>query len=83
LNTPLVGNKSFGKGSVQEMIGLDNGTSLKITVAEWKTPKGTSINKQGLNPDVLVNYGAETSINNQLDPQLKKAVELIKSNLKK
>ncbi|MFH0922647.1 MAG: S41 family peptidase, partial [Candidatus Micrarchaeota archaeon] len=50
----LVGEKSFGKGSVQELEQLGSGTSLKITVAKWYTPSGHSIMDDGLEPDVKV-----------------------------
>lgn len=50
----LVGEKTFGKGSVQELKDLEDGAVLKLTIAEWLTPNGVSISKQGLNPDVEV-----------------------------
>lgn len=52
--TVLVGEKTYGKGSVQELKELEGGAVLKLTIAEWLTPKGTSISKQGLKPDVEV-----------------------------
>lgn len=48
----LVGEQTFGKGSVQDLIQLKNNDVLKLTIAEWLTPNGTSISKQGLKPDV-------------------------------
>lgn len=50
----LVGEQTFGKGSVQELENLDGGAVLKLTIAEWLTPAGTSISKEGLKPDVPV-----------------------------
>jgi carboxyl-terminal processing protease len=50
----LVGTKSFGKGSVQELMSLSDGSSIKITIAEWLTPNGVSISKAGLKPDVVM-----------------------------
>lgn len=50
----LVGQKTFGKGSVQELINLDRGSSLKVTIAKWLTPNGNEINDKGLEPDVVV-----------------------------
>lgn len=55
----LVGEKSFGKGSVQDYEQLPDGSGLKITVAEWLTPKGRHINKNGIEPDkkIVAIYG--------------------------
>ncbi len=74
--TKLVGEKSFGKGSVQEQIDLSNGGSLKVTVSRWLTPKGYSINKTGLEPDIKVDM-PEEGIDGS-DPQLDKAIEILK-----
>lgn len=73
----LVGDKSFGKGSVQSINELLGGSSLKVTIAEWFTPNGRQINKQGVKPDVLVLISADDEKNNR-DPQLDKAIELLK-----
>jgi carboxyl-terminal processing protease len=72
----LVGEKSFGKGSVQEVRDLPDGSALKMTVAEWLTPKGNSINELGIEPDVVVARTYEQFTKNQ-DPQLDKAVEIL------
>ncbi|MEK7487907.1 MAG: S41 family peptidase, partial [Patescibacteria group bacterium] len=53
-DVPLVGEKTFGKGSVQEVVDLADGTSIKITVAKWLTPSGASIHEQGIEPTVKV-----------------------------
>ena len=74
----IVGEKSFGKGSVQKLEELPGKSSVKITIAKWLTPKGTSINDEGISPDVFVER-TEEDINNNRDPQLDKAVELMKS----
>ncbi len=73
----LVGEKSFGKGSVQEVSELPGKSSLKVTVAKWFTPKGTSINDNGIEPDYSVER-TEDDINNERDPQLDKAEELVR-----
>ncbi len=73
----LVGQKSFGKGSVQELEKLREGSSLKITVAKWLTPKGELITDKGLEPDIRVEMTDE-DYNEGKDPQLDKAVEIIK-----
>lgn len=73
----LVGQKSFGKGSVQELVNLPQNTALKVTVAKWLTPKGMNLNHNGLDPDVAVARTPDQIQNNQ-DPQLDKALELLK-----
>lgn len=72
----LVGEKSFGKGSVQEIIDLAGGAQLKVTVAHWFTPKGRGIDKKGIAPDAEVKMTTE-DINASRDPQLDKAKELL------
>ena len=68
----LVGQKSYGKGSVQIVLGLPGGSQMKVTEARWYTPKGKNIDKTGIEPDVKVDLSAE-DINNNLDPQMDKA----------
>ncbi len=74
----LIGEKTFGKGSVQQVDELRFRTSLKITVAKWLTPKGRSISDEGIEPDIKVER-TEEDIKNDRDPQLEKAIEIIKS----
>ena len=76
----LVGNKTYGKGSVQTMSSLSNGDNLKITVAKWYTPKGKNINHNGLEPDVKVNLDTNKYLNDHTDTQQDKAVELLKQS---
>lgn len=76
----LVGEKTFGKGSVQQVIDLKDGASLKVTVAHWYTPKGVNIGKSGIKPDVEVKLTSE-DYNASRDPQLTKALEIIKSKI--
>lgn len=73
----LVGQKSFGKGSVQELIDMPQNTALKVTVAKWYTPDGININKNGIEPDIKVDFTAEDAQNNK-DPQMDKALDLLK-----
>lgn len=73
----LVGEKTYGKGSVQEVKKLSNGAQLKVTVAGWFTPKGVNISKEGIKPDVEVSYSSEDS-NAGRDPQLEKALEIVR-----
>lgn len=64
----LVGKKSYGKGSVQSVIGLPGGAQLKVTEARWYTPKGNNIDKTGITPDVDVDEeAAKKGIDNQLE----------------
>ncbi|HAS84639.1 MAG TPA: hypothetical protein DCS23_00990 [Candidatus Yonathbacteria bacterium] len=72
----LVGEKSFGKGSVQELIEITSETSLKVTIARWLTPKGKSISENGLEPDVKIEL-TEKDIEKKLDPQMDKAVAML------
>lgn len=73
----LVGEKSFGKGSVQEIKNLPDGAQLKVTIAHWYTPAGVNINKEGIKPDVEVKMSND-DFNANRDPQLDKALELLK-----
>jgi len=74
----LIGVKTFGKGSVQELVSLENNNSLKITIAKWLTPKGTIIQDNGLIPDVEIkneeDLGSYTQINLEKDKQLQTAI---------
>jgi len=72
----LVGETSFGKGSVQELVDITSDTSLKITVARWKTPQGNSISKNGLTPEYEVEFTMEDREEGR-DPQMEKALELL------
>jgi len=77
-NAKLIGEKSFGKGSIQEQVRLEKDSSVKITVAKWLTPKGVSISGVGLEPDIEVEMTDEDYQENR-DPQLEKAIEFIKN----
>lgn len=72
----LVGEKTFGKGSVQNLEPLPDGSAVKITVAEWLTPKGRLIDKEGIVPDIEISL-TEEDYNADRDPQLDKAIEII------
>lgn len=72
----LVGERTFGKGSVQELYPITKDTSLKLTIARWLTPKGVSISKNGLQPDYEVKLA--TSTDPLADNQLDKAIEVVK-----
>ncbi|MCX6792613.1 MAG: S41 family peptidase [Candidatus Falkowbacteria bacterium] len=72
----LVGQKTFGKGSVQVLRQLEDGSVVKITTAKWLTPKGTYINEQGIEPDTKVEISAEDREKNR-DPQLDQALKIL------
>ena len=77
----LVGEKSFGKGSIQELAELRGGSVLKITVAHWLTPNGELISGKGLEPDVKIEITEDNNSgenNGKNDPQLDKAIEIVR-----
>lgn len=74
----LVGTKTFGKGSVQELVSLTSDTSLKITIARWLTPNGHNLSHDGLVPDYEVPV-TEKDLQNKNDVQMAKAVELLQA----
>jgi C-terminal peptidase prc len=73
----VVGEKSFGKGTVQEINYFVDGSSLKLTVAKWLTPKGVSIQKNGIEPDIAVAPGT-----NGQDPMLEKGLSVLSSKIR-
>lgn len=75
----LVGTRTFGKGSVQELLDLGGGAQVKITVARWLTPNGTSISDGGLQPDTKVDRTAEDRKAGR-DPQMDSAVQYLFSH---
>jgi carboxyl-terminal processing protease len=75
----LVGEQTFGKGSVQELVPITSDTSLKVTVARWLTPNGISISKQGITPQVEVRR-TQADVDAHKDPQLDKAIEVVNQN---
>ena len=72
----VIGKKSFGKGTVQEVFDLPGGTSLRVTTARWLTPNGTDLGKEGVVPDIEVERTRE-QIQKKEDPQLDAALELL------
>jgi carboxyl-terminal processing protease len=73
----LVGTKTFGKGSVQELVPITSDTSLKVTVARWLTPNGHNLSENGLDPDYPVIVDEKTTAGGK-DPAMDKAIELLK-----
>lgn len=72
----VIGSQTFGKGSVQELVGLDGGASLKVTVARWLTPNGTSISNGGLTPDISIGRTPQQRVAEE-DPQKDAAVRFL------
>lgn len=75
----LIGETTFGKGSVQELVNLPNGAALKVTIARWLTPNGISISEAGLTPDITIERTAEQFTAGE-DPQLDAAIEWLRGN---
>lgn len=72
----LVGQQSFGKGSVQNLKKLSDGSALKISIAKWLTPAGDYINEKGIEPDIIIEITKEDFEQN-IDPQMLKAIEIL------
>lgn len=70
----IIGLKTFGKGSVQELIDLSDGSAIKVTIASWFTPKGTNISLNGIDPDIELKRTLKTTA----DSELKEVIQLIK-----
>ncbi len=77
----IVGMTTYGKGVVQQLMDLGDGTCLKVTIAEYYTPSGRSINGTGVEPDVEVEYEYDKN-NPEADNQLEKALEVVSGELK-
>ena len=67
----IIGTQSFGKGIVQSVFGLEDGSAIKLTVSKYYTPNGENIHKKGITPDVEVEDNADTKEDEQLDEALK------------
>ena len=78
----IVGKQSFGKGLVQEINKLPDGSALHITIQKYLTPNGTDIHKKGITPDYVVNVTAD-DIKAKNDPQLAKACEVLQKEVGK
>ena len=76
----LVGAKTFGKGSVQQVENLPDGAELKVTIARWYTPNGKNIDKQGITPDVAVKI-SDADQEAERDTQKDKAYEILRSKV--
>lgn len=76
----IVGATSYGKGTVQELMDLTDGSSMKITIARWVMPKGKILDHDGITPDYVVELSDE-DIKNQKDVQLEKALEVLRAQI--
>jgi len=70
----LIGEKSFGKGSVQELVSLKDNNSIKITISRWLTPDGTIIQDNGLVPDIEVKTEEELSSFSKIDLEKRRPI---------
>ena len=77
----IVGTQTYGKGVVQQIFDLDDGTAVKLTIAKYFTPKGRSINGKGITPDTKIEYEQDEN-NPDTDNQLDKSVEEVKAQMK-
>ena len=76
----ILGERSYGKGSVQSIIPLKNGGGLRLTISKYYLPSGKSISDVGVLPDIFIEEGEKNfQINTDTDNQLKYAVDLLKS----
>jgi carboxyl-terminal processing protease len=73
----IIGQKSYGKGSVQELRSLSNGGVLKVTIARWFTPKGVNIDKEGIKPDQVVEL-KDADVQAKNDTQKNAALQKLK-----
>ncbi len=76
----IVGAKSFGKGTVQDLEDLSDGSQLKVTIAHWIMPSGVSIEKNGIAPDYEIQI-SDDDIKSKNDAQMNKALEVLKSEM--
>ena len=77
----LVGMTSYGKGIVQQIITLSDGSAVKLTVSDYYTPKGNNIHEVGIEPDVEVKFDSESYQKDGTDNQLNKAIEVLKEKM--
>lgn len=77
VQAPIIGVKTFGKGSVQEFLKLSDGSSLRVTVAKWFTPTGHSINEQGIEPTIVFEQDQETEEDEQLQRAKEELLKII------
>lgn len=79
----LIGTKTFGKGIVQTILPLGDGSAIKITTSKYYTPSGNNIHKIGIEPDIEVPFDSEQYLNEEIDNQLEYAIDYLKKELGK
>jgi carboxyl-terminal processing protease len=73
----VIGTQTYGKGTVQELIPFSDNSTLRLTVSKWLTPSGTDIDKEGIKPDILIDF-TEEDLEGEVDVQLEKAKEYLR-----
>ena len=73
----LIGTKTLGKGVVQQMIDLGDGSAMKVTISKYFTPNGVCIHGTGIEPDIELEFDSEAYKKDESDNQLKKAIEVL------
>lgn len=76
----LIGTKTFGKGVVQQMIDLGDGSAMKVTISKYYTPSGVCIHGTGIEPDIELEFDSEAYKKDETDNQLQKAIEVLKGS---
>ena len=76
----IMGTTTFGKGIVQRVIGLSDGSALKLTISTYYTPKGNNIHGVGVEPDVVVEFDSDAYYNEDVDNQLNAAIDYLNEN---
>ncbi|MBR4767555.1 MAG: S41 family peptidase, partial [Lachnospiraceae bacterium] len=77
----LVGSQTYGKGIVQRIIALEDGSAVKVTINAYFTPSGVNIQGTGITPDIEVPFDRDAYKSDQKDNQLDKAIEILKGKL--
>lgn len=77
----LIGTTTYGKGIVQQIQKLDDGTALKLTISAYYTPSGRNIHGIGIEPDIELEYDYEASENEGIDNQVEKAIEILEGKI--
>jgi carboxyl-terminal processing protease len=80
LDAPIVGTKTFGKGSVQEFLKLADGSSMRVTVSKWFTPSGRSINEEGIEPTVEAEQNRESEEDEPLNRAREELLSILEAN---